>query len=126
MTSRQPVAPEPAVTVNEYRLESRRRRHTQKGKGSCSEHYFSFPEGCSEVSHWKLTSRKLRELCDAATDALDGDPSIVGPFHTKPQSGGIEVNWVRPTRTLRAVFETAGIEKIIASADELLAERESN
>jgi len=72
------------------------------------------------VSHWKFTGTKLREFCDAATDALDGEHSTVGPFHAQPDGAGIRVDRTYTTRTVHVTFDTTDIEAIIAEADRYL------
>ncbi|MFJ6261420.1 hypothetical protein [Rhodococcus erythropolis] len=115
------------MTANRCRLVRYRQPNTDKRrKGHITRYYLNFPPNSHTLAHWKFTGTKLREFCDAATDALDGEQSTVGPFHAQPHGASIRIQWTRPARTVHATFETTDIEALIATADELLSAKEAN
>ncbi len=67
---------------------------------------------------WRLTASKLRQLCDAAGDALDTGAGTVGPFHVTCDASGLYT-----AREGHKKFELAedDLVDLIARADELIS-----
>lgn len=63
------------------------RRQRQRPRSNARQFYLTFPH--SDGYLWRLTATKLRQLCDAAGDALDTGAGTVGPFHVTSDARGV-------------------------------------
>lgn len=93
------------------------RRQRQRPRSNARQFYLNLPH--NDGYWWRLTATKLRQLCDAAGDALDTGSGAVGPFLATCDASGLCT-----VREGHKQFELAEDEllELIAESDELMTD----
>lgn len=93
------------------------RRQRQRPRSNARQFYLNLPH--NDGYWWRLTATKLRQLCDAAGDALDTGAGTVGPFHVTSDASG---NYVVLDNGKRFELAEDDLIDLIAEADELMSD----
>lgn len=97
------------------------RRQRQRPRSNSRQFYLEIPT--NDGYFWRLTATKLRQLCDAAGDALDTGSGAVGPFHVTSDASG---NYTVLDGGKQFELAEDHLVDLVAEADELMSDTSGN